>query len=264
MPRPLRSSCDRCHSQKLKCPKQPGVSTCTRCLKADATCIFSPAGLSTRRALPASNFTYLNSDLDMNMQFDWPPLEFENTLVTPPEVPQESLRDQQVPDQPVEQSEPASQDPRSTCVKRLPEIIIARCNGRSAKNEDYDSDEEDLRNGVPTTYSQHRGGQFTPDMKTTVAERHDELICRKSELQGELYTAKQRYLDARDWFINASNPQWDAKKCFKYRQLEDNYVDLTRYAPQLRGKRIRADGGAEKRELGYEHAPFSHMDVVEC
>ncbi|KAI2782530.1 hypothetical protein F4815DRAFT_443050 [Daldinia loculata] len=119
MPRPLRSSCDRCHSQKLKCPKQPGVATCTRCLKAGATCIFSPAGLSTRRALPASNLTYLNGDLDMNMQFDWPPLEFENALVTPPEVSQESL-----PDQQVEQSEPASQDPRSTYVRLLTSLAV--------------------------------------------------------------------------------------------------------------------------------------------
>ncbi|KAI0845431.1 hypothetical protein F5Y00DRAFT_167948 [Daldinia vernicosa] len=122
MPRPLRSSCDRCHSQKLKCPKQPGIATCTRCLKAGATCIFSPAGLSTRRALSAlsaSNFTYLNGDLDMNMQFDWPPLEFENVLATPPELSQESP-----PDQQVKPSEPASEDPRSACVRLLTSLAV--------------------------------------------------------------------------------------------------------------------------------------------
>lgn len=113
-------------------------------------------------------------------------------------------------------------------VKRLPEIIFARCNCRNARNEDYDSDEEDRRNGVPTVHTQRRGGQFTSDMKTIVAERHEELIARKCELQRDLYTAKQRYLDARDPFINTSNARWDAKKCFKYRELEDNYVDLTR------------------------------------
>ncbi|KAI0845430.1 hypothetical protein F5Y00DRAFT_265526 [Daldinia vernicosa] len=113
-------------------------------------------------------------------------------------------------------------------VKRLPELIIARYNGKSAKTDDYDSDEEDRRNGVPTIHTQGRGGQFNPDMKTIVAERHGELIDRKCELQRELHAAKQRYLDARDWFVNTSNPQWDAKKCFAYRELEDNYVDLTR------------------------------------
>ncbi|KAI1652761.1 hypothetical protein F4813DRAFT_400838 [Daldinia decipiens] len=124
---------------------------------------------------------------------------------------------------------------RSSCtflkdkVKRLPELIIARCHYRSAKNEDYDSDEEDERNGVPTVHTQHRGGQFTSDMRTVVAERHEELIDRKCELQGELYAAKQRYLDARDWFINtSSNSQLDAKKCFRYRELEEKYVGLTR------------------------------------
>ncbi|KAI0105851.1 hypothetical protein F4814DRAFT_452233 [Daldinia grandis] len=113
-------------------------------------------------------------------------------------------------------------------VKRLPEIIIGRCNYRSSKKEDYDSDEEDRRNGVPTTHTQRGGSQFNPDMKTIVAERNEELMDRKCELQGELYTAKQRYLDARGWFINTSNSQWDAKKCAKYRELEENYVNLTR------------------------------------
>ncbi|KAI5918680.1 hypothetical protein F4810DRAFT_563435 [Camillea tinctor] len=55
MPRPLRSSCDRCHAQKLRCPKQSGSATCTRCLKAGATCVFSqakPPGPVTQPAPP--------------------------------------------------------------------------------------------------------------------------------------------------------------------------------------------------------------------
>ncbi|KAJ9150448.1 hypothetical protein NKR23_g3846 [Pleurostoma richardsiae] len=39
-----RLACDRCHSQKLRCPKQPGSLLCTRCLKAGAACVYSPAG----------------------------------------------------------------------------------------------------------------------------------------------------------------------------------------------------------------------------
>ncbi|KAI1475716.1 hypothetical protein K445DRAFT_8195 [Daldinia sp. EC12] len=116
MPRPLRSSCDRCHSQKLKCPKQSDVATCTRCLKAGAVCVFSPAGPSTRRALPASSLTYSNGDLDMNMQFDWPPLDLDldDALFTPPEISQGSSSDRNV-----EQAELAPQDPRSACVRFL-------------------------------------------------------------------------------------------------------------------------------------------------
>lgn len=45
MPRgPTRSACDRCHSQKLRCPKAPGSSICTRCSRLGVTCVFSPRG----------------------------------------------------------------------------------------------------------------------------------------------------------------------------------------------------------------------------
>ena len=37
-----RSACDRCHSQKLRCPRRPGVDVCDRCAKARATCVYSP------------------------------------------------------------------------------------------------------------------------------------------------------------------------------------------------------------------------------
>lgn len=39
-----RLACDRCHSQKLRCPKQPGSAICTRCLKANTSCTYSPPG----------------------------------------------------------------------------------------------------------------------------------------------------------------------------------------------------------------------------
>ncbi|KAI1465363.1 uncharacterized protein F4812DRAFT_119136 [Daldinia caldariorum] len=122
MPRPLRSSCDRCHSQKLKCPKQPGIATCTRCLKAGAACVFSPAGLTTRRALPPSGLAYSNCDLDMmNMQFDWPPfdMDFDNALVTPPDLSQGSSSDRQG-----EQTELPPQDTRSTSVRFLTSLAV--------------------------------------------------------------------------------------------------------------------------------------------
>lgn len=38
----LRSACDRCHSHKLRCPKQPDESSCQRCSRARVTCTFSP------------------------------------------------------------------------------------------------------------------------------------------------------------------------------------------------------------------------------
>ena len=38
----LRVACDRCHSQKLRCPKVAGAEKCNRCSKAQTLCVFSP------------------------------------------------------------------------------------------------------------------------------------------------------------------------------------------------------------------------------
>ncbi|KAH9214650.1 hypothetical protein DL95DRAFT_148874 [Leptodontidium sp. 2 PMI_412] len=37
-----RAACDRCHSQKIKCPRRDGSEICERCMKARTPCIFSP------------------------------------------------------------------------------------------------------------------------------------------------------------------------------------------------------------------------------
>ncbi|OTA89077.1 hypothetical protein M434DRAFT_398796 [Hypoxylon sp. CO27-5] len=118
MPRPLRSSCDRCHSQKLKCPKQPGVTTCSRCLRAGTPCVFSPAGPIVRRNVPTP--IRLDGDLTMNMQFDWPSLNLENVLATPPEITQELQTDTNQ----LDGQEAASQDPRSILVRQLTDLAV--------------------------------------------------------------------------------------------------------------------------------------------
>ena len=54
MPGPVRTrlACDRCHSQKLRCPKDPASSACTRCARAGATCTFSPPGRTSQQSGP--------------------------------------------------------------------------------------------------------------------------------------------------------------------------------------------------------------------
>ena len=37
-----RAACDRCHSQKIRCPRKPGQDVCDRCQKARTPCVFSP------------------------------------------------------------------------------------------------------------------------------------------------------------------------------------------------------------------------------
>jgi hypothetical protein len=37
-----RAACDRCHSQKIRCPRNPAQEVCDRCQKAGKPCVFSP------------------------------------------------------------------------------------------------------------------------------------------------------------------------------------------------------------------------------
>ncbi|KAM6485172.1 hypothetical protein HDV62DRAFT_281858 [Trichoderma sp. SZMC 28011] len=61
----LRQACDRCHDKKLRCPRPPGSLCCSRCTKANVTCVFSP---------PTRPFRYpLNQNHNHN-GFDWPDL----------------------------------------------------------------------------------------------------------------------------------------------------------------------------------------------
>ncbi|KAH6664964.1 hypothetical protein B0J14DRAFT_240081 [Halenospora varia] len=55
----LRAACDRCHSQKLRCPRQAGETSCTRCAKARATCVFSPF---RQKKSPEDDVTRMLSD----------------------------------------------------------------------------------------------------------------------------------------------------------------------------------------------------------
>ncbi|KAI0424391.1 hypothetical protein F5Y09DRAFT_142497 [Xylaria sp. FL1042] len=114
MPRPLRSSCDRCHAQKLKCPKEPGSATCARCLKAGANCIFSPAGPAWRRSSP--NIAYQNDALQLTdsqavrnfeLDLEWPSLLNAGNLPVPDPTP-----------------DATPQDHRSICVRQLSVLAV--------------------------------------------------------------------------------------------------------------------------------------------
>ncbi|KAI0466289.1 hypothetical protein F4859DRAFT_519308 [Xylaria cf. heliscus] len=125
MPRPLRSSCDRCHAQKLKCPKEPGSASCSRCLKAGSHCVFSPAGAAWRRS-SANIACQSNALLQQNSQGDghldlllnWPPLLDAADLSVHPNADYVSPP---ISDPPLDVT---PQDPRSTCVRELSAIAV--------------------------------------------------------------------------------------------------------------------------------------------
>ncbi|RFU72069.1 transcription factor aceii [Trichoderma arundinaceum] len=63
----LRQACDRCHDKKLRCPRPPGSLCCSRCTKANVTCVFSPP---TRPLRYPVNHNHNNGGIS----FDWPDL----------------------------------------------------------------------------------------------------------------------------------------------------------------------------------------------
>ncbi|TRX91597.1 hypothetical protein FHL15_007602 [Xylaria flabelliformis] len=121
MPRPLRASCDRCHAQKLKCPKEFGSASCSRCLKAGSNCVFSPAGPAWRRsgniACQSNPLLQQNLHGGDDLHLTWPPIFDIGDLpvanidyVSPP-----------ISDPPLDTT---PQDPRSACVRQLSAIAV--------------------------------------------------------------------------------------------------------------------------------------------
>jgi hypothetical protein len=120
MPRPLRKSCDRCHSQKLKCPKQPGNVICARCARAGALCVFSPAGPSARRVLATptdEDEIPFPQDVDnLHLALDWTSMGLvgplgasPQTQTPPPRAPQDLL---------------VATDPGSVCAHQLSALAL--------------------------------------------------------------------------------------------------------------------------------------------
>ncbi|KAI0399858.1 hypothetical protein F4802DRAFT_532235 [Xylaria palmicola] len=124
MPRPMRSSCDRCHAQKLKCPKEPGIAACSRCLKAGSDCVFSPAGPAWRR--PTANSSHQcnafllhgsQGDDSFGLDLTWPPLlnvgnsSMDDTDYISPPLPDQT-------------ADVTVEDPRSACVRQLSAIAV--------------------------------------------------------------------------------------------------------------------------------------------
>ncbi|KAF6823658.1 hypothetical protein CPLU01_11292 [Colletotrichum plurivorum] len=78
MPPPrTRQACDRCHGQKLRCPKQPGSAVCTRCSKAAVPCVYSPSGPLPPPAPPPQDLFVTGAPNDEIPSLDWLPFSFD-------------------------------------------------------------------------------------------------------------------------------------------------------------------------------------------
>ncbi|KAF3764752.1 hypothetical protein M406DRAFT_107147 [Cryphonectria parasitica EP155] len=145
-----RAACDRCHSQKLRCPKQAGSIVCARCLKAGTPCTYSPPGTSVLLPRAATGIISLEEDAMCEAgegqvsspfagAFDWGStaanFDFNNffSAVTPPSVAQQdpALVQPSTASRPptthlgstkdVSFDEPAST--RSTCLRKLTGLL---------------------------------------------------------------------------------------------------------------------------------------------
>ncbi|KAI1803023.1 hypothetical protein F4811DRAFT_363066 [Daldinia bambusicola] len=164
-----------------------------------------------------------------------------------------------------EQTPPGKRRERSASlkyrVKQLHERILTRfgCKSTNDDDEGSDSDGEDQWSLVPSIHTLRRGGEFHSVMRARVADKHQELLECGYELRGELYTAKQRYNDAREWLYKTAPADWSADTCRKYRELEDSYLDLTRRVfeidddlNELEAMLLSFGGGVPVRTVGVE------------
>lgn len=134
MPGPNRTrlACDRCHSQKLRCPKQPGSAICTRCLKASKQCTYSPPG--TISTCGSGNFAAvadlmaIDESLQDNNFFNWASqecMDFNDLLPLEghPSNDGTASNEQSLSDQsnsPID--EPI--DPSQLCASRLAKLLL--------------------------------------------------------------------------------------------------------------------------------------------
>ncbi|TLD26515.1 hypothetical protein PspLS_05225 [Pyricularia sp. CBS 133598] len=81
MPGPTRTrlACDRCHSQKLRCPKVAGSAVCTRCSRMKASCVFSPIGTATASTSVPRPLRQAATGMSVPAEFSAPLFGLENS-----------------------------------------------------------------------------------------------------------------------------------------------------------------------------------------
>ncbi|KAI1413096.1 hypothetical protein F5Y13DRAFT_198847 [Hypoxylon sp. FL1857] len=116
-----------------------------------------------------------------------------------------------------------------SAVKRLPLIIPERVRdvqlGEGISDEDYDSDEEDRRNGVPITVGENRGGALTSEMKADVLQKIVEKQQKLCQLQCQLIIPRHRYLLARECLFESLGLNWHTHIWSYFNALEDEYYE---------------------------------------
>ncbi|KAI2463129.1 hypothetical protein F4781DRAFT_417575 [Annulohypoxylon bovei var. microspora] len=112
----------------------------------------------------------------------------------------------------------------------IPQYLATVRNSRLAlrsEDEDYDSDEEDRRNGVPIIVTENRGCKFSSAMVTSVSRKIEEKQEEKCRLQKLLVEPKSKYLEARAWYFENRGMDWNVRMWSHFIELEDEFFKIT-------------------------------------
>ncbi|KAI1320877.1 hypothetical protein F5Y16DRAFT_405472 [Xylariaceae sp. FL0255] len=94
------------------------------------------------------------------------------------------------------------------------------------KDQCYDSDEEDRRNGVPTTYTHHNPSLPTQRPIHEIEAEYALWNTRRAELQHLLDRNEEIYWRYRALFAEAVGRDWNPARWRKFLKLEDNVYML--------------------------------------
>ncbi|KAI2616168.1 hypothetical protein GGS26DRAFT_603926 [Hypomontagnella submonticulosa] len=100
-------------------------------------------------------------------------------------------------------------------------------------DEDYDSDEEDRRNGVPVVVLEDRGREYNPLMKAKASHMIKKKLEEKHQLEERALPAKRRYLAACRWLSVTRGRDWDARMWSFFTNLERTHDDLANKIDEL-------------------------------
>lgn len=102
-----------------------------------------------------------------------------------------------------------------------------------SRDEDYDSDEEDRRNGVPIIVLERTGCPLNPSLIEKVTHNLDEALEEKDILIKLLSITNRRYVKVCSWFSQAEGYQWNQATKHYAMKLEDRYFQLMEEKHQL-------------------------------
>ncbi|KAL7620564.1 hypothetical protein AAE478_009559 [Parahypoxylon ruwenzoriense] len=117
--------------------------------------------------------------------------------------------------------------------KRLPQVIPQCIQAidshrlyKPGEDEDYDSDEEDRRNGVPITVSENRGCELTPSLKAYIFLEKAKRLDEKHRLKKLLSVQGSKYFSARKSYFECHGQNWNVSTWESFLVLEDIYFEM--------------------------------------